>query len=43
MQLRGIIKPARESYEEMPVFNELEEMLLLVERLERSIGTANGA
>lgn len=34
MQLRGLVKPAREQYEDMPVFSELEEMLLLVERLE---------
>ena len=34
MQLRGLIKPGRQVYEEMPVFGSLQQMLLSIERLE---------
>ena len=37
MQLRGLIKLGREQYEEMPVFADLQQMLISVERAESTI------
>lgn len=37
MQLRGLIRPGRQEYEETPIFSTLEQMLLSVERLESDL------